>query len=178
MKKIFMFFLIITIMFSISFADIASDSGSILVKLGVMTGYPDGTLGLEKDITRAEFSVMVIKLQGLENEKLSDATKFSDVKTSHWAYNVIMKAREKRYLTGYQDGTFRPSNKITYAETCAIIVNMLGYNSTLEGAWPDNVINKATELGVTENISATAKKQMTRGEIAIMLVNALDVTLK
>jgi len=178
MKKIFMFFLIITIMFNISFADIASDSGSILVKLGVMTGYPDGTLGLERNITRAEFSVMVIKLQGFENEKLSDTTKFSDVKTTHWAYNVIMKAREKGYLTGYQDGTFRPKNNITYAETCAIIVNMLGYNSELEGAWPSNVMGMAEKLGITENISATAKKQMTRGEVATMLVNALDVPLK
>jgi len=178
MKKLFAIFFMITIIFNISFADIASDSGNILVKLGVMTGYPDGTLGLERDITRAEFSVMVIKLQGLENEKITDTTKFSDVKTSHWAYNVIMKAREKGYLTGYQDGTFRPSNKITYAETCAIIVNMLGYNSTLEGAWPDNVINKAVELGITENISATAKKELTRGEVATMLVNAMDVTIK
>ena len=59
------------------------------------------------------------------------------------------------------------------------MVNILGYNSELEGAWPNNVINKAKELGVTEGLlDLESSYKMTRGEISVMLVNSMSIKVK
>ena len=49
---------------------------------------------------------------------------FSDVDTTHWAYPAITKMEEAKILSGYQDGTFKPSNNITLAEFASIFTKI------------------------------------------------------
>ena len=167
--------------FSFSFATIYDECGETLVKMNLLSGYPDGTLKLENNITRAEFSVLIMKMLGYTNDNIEvlSPKNFKDLKESHWAYKSVMKATELKYLNGYEDNTFRPSNNLTYAECCAILVNVLGYNGDMKGAWPNNVMNKAAELKLNTNLSTKESKNLvTRGEVAVMLVNSMNVKLK
>ncbi len=50
------------------------------------------------------------------------AINFSDLTTNHWAYNNIMKLTNKGVINGYQDGTFRPENMVTYGEFMKLIM--------------------------------------------------------
>jgi hypothetical protein len=163
------------------FAAYQDECGELLLKMHLLSGYPDGTLKLENNITRAEFSILVMKMLGYKEENiiLQSEKNFSDLKENHWARKSIIKATELGYLTGYEDNTFRPSNNLTYAECCAILVNVLGYNSQLSGSWPENVINKAESLEINNRlIKKDAKTLVTRGEVAIMLVNSLEIDIK
>ena len=181
MKKFYLIILSLIIIFSFSFAAFQDNCGEILVKMNLLAGYPDGTLKLENNITRAEFSVLIMKMLGYNSDNivLESEKKFSDLKESHWARKSIIKATELRFLNGYEDNTFRPSNNLTYAECCAIIVNVLGYNSELKGAWPNNVMSMAQKLGINNKLgNKESKDLMTRGEVAIMLVNSLSVEVK
>ena len=68
---------------------------------------------------------------------------------------------------------------ITYAESCAIMVNILGYNDELVGEWPNNVTSKAKALGIAEGlVELESSYKMTRGEISVMIVNAMNIKVK
>lgn len=181
MKKIFLIIISFVMIFCVSFANYQDSCGEILVKMNLMAGYPDGTLKLENNITRAEFSVLIMKMLGYTNDNIEFSTEkeFKDLKENHWAYKSVIKATELGYLSGYEDDTFRPSNNLTYAECCSIIVSVLGYKNDLKGKWPDNVMNMAKELKINSNLSSKSSKDLvSRGEVAVMLVNSLDVSLK
>lgn len=179
MKRILSLLIMFIILFNTSFAGIIEDSADTLNKMKILNGYEDGTLRLENNITRAEFCALIINMLGIKDFNDLE-NKFSDIKEGAWYYNAINKVAEFGYINGYkEDGTFRPSNNITYAESCAIMVNMLGYNDELNGVWPDNVINKAKELGVVEGlIDLESSYKMTRGEISVMIVNAMNIKVK
>ncbi|MBR3933713.1 MAG: S-layer homology domain-containing protein [Clostridia bacterium] len=53
-------------------------------------------------------------------------TKFSDVTSSHWAYNAVMQVYQKNWFKGYPDGSFRPNASITRAEALKVFVMFLG----------------------------------------------------
>jgi len=53
-------------------------------------------------------------------------TSFSDVPSSHWAYNAIMQVYQKKWFDGYPDGSFRPNASITRAEALKVFVVFLG----------------------------------------------------
>ena len=46
--------------------------------------------------------------------------KYSDVPSSHWAFDAINRASSKNWFNGYLDGTFRPNDSITRAEALKV----------------------------------------------------------
>ncbi|MBR4015370.1 MAG: S-layer homology domain-containing protein, partial [Anaerotignum sp.] len=104
-----------------------NEAVSSMANGGYVVGYPDGTFGGGKNITRAEFVTMLVNFMGI-----SEGTAvFSDVKESHWAYKQIATA-SKGLVSGYPDGTFRPDQPITRAEAVSILNRILnrGVNET------------------------------------------------
>ncbi len=179
MKKLVVGLAIVTGLFCFSGASTITESADTLNKMKILNGYEDGSLRLENNITRAEFCALLINMLGIKDfDGINN--RFSDVKENAWYFNAINKVAELGFINGYkEDGTFRPSNNITYAESCAILVNLLGYNSELEGSWPVNVTKKAEELGIVEGLeNIEASYKMTRGEISVMLVNSMNTKVK
>lgn len=148
-----------------------------LVKLGIMKGYEDGSLKLENKIKRSEFITLVVNLLGHDKDKdLNGITlKFKDITKKHWAFNNIKLAIKHNLVSGYPDNTIGPDKNVTYAEALAVVIRALGYESSLKGKWPENVINKAKELNLNKNIDIKASQQLTRGNMSIIVYNALTV---
>jgi len=179
MKKILSVLTALMLFMSCTLAITIDDAANTLVKMKLMSGYPDGTLGLENNITRAEFCTLVAKMLGINKEETFLVDDFEDLKKSHWAYKSVMALTERGFISGYEDSTFRPSNTLTYAECSAILVGVLGYKNDLTGVWPTNVTSMAENLLLNKDLDkVTASDKMTRGDVSIMLVNAMDVTLK
>ena len=51
---------------------------------------------------------------------------YTDVPTSHWAYEETKRCNEKGWFAGYPDGRFKPDASITRAEAIKVIVSFLG----------------------------------------------------
>lgn len=53
---------------------------------------------------------------------------FSDISGSNysWAYDSIMNMAEKGYVSGYEDGTYRPDNSVTRLEVLALFARAMG----------------------------------------------------
>lgn len=66
---------------------------------------------------------------------------FSDVDESHWAYSAISKMEDAEILSGYEDGSFKPSNNITLAEFAVIFSKIFQIPQ-------DNVSNYFTDIPV------------------------------
>ena len=93
---------------------------STLTNMGIIKGYTDGTFQPNKSITRAELATIIARFAKLDvNTKT-----FSDI-NGHWAQKNIELAAGNGWINGYEDGTFRPNNNITRAETFAMINRVL-----------------------------------------------------
>lgn len=79
--------------------------------LSVMTGYADGTFRPEAAVTRGEFAAILCRLAG---ESISVEG------TEYWAQKAMDIAREKGWMTGYDDGETYPESLVTRAEIVAV----------------------------------------------------------
>ena len=85
-----------------SFSDVSPDEWyneavSTMTNGKYIAGYPDGTFGGNKSITRAEFVTMLVRFIGVQDEACS----FSDVSKAHWAYDYIATATQAGWIAGY-----------------------------------------------------------------------------
>lgn len=104
----------------------ASGYVKAIIDKGILKGYPDNTFRPNAKITRAEVIALVIKAFGLDDKPNNDH-KFNDAKNiAPWAKNYIQKAYELGIITGYNDNTIRPANKISRAEMFVIIAKCIG----------------------------------------------------
>ena len=123
--------------------DMWSDSAvSTLSKMGIISGYPDGTFRPDESITRAEFAKVAVNF--FEYKVNDYKGVFPDVAEDEWYSGYVEKASDLRLIQGYKDGTFHPDTAITRAEACALVNRMLSRypdknNMKIEGLiiWPD-----------------------------------------
>ncbi|NLY19835.1 MAG: S-layer homology domain-containing protein, partial [Tissierellia bacterium] len=107
---------------------------------GLMEGYEDGAFKPEAKITRAEYATVVARFQKLEQVE----TSFEDSK-DHWANGYIGAVYNKGWITGYPDGTFKPTANISREEVATMTNKMLDRNVDGVGLG-DLSINKFTDL--------------------------------
>lgn len=88
-----------------------------VVKAGLMKGYNNGKFMPNKEITRAEFSQIISQI----NKNVKETKVATDI-TGHWAEHVITKALGSGALENYENGEFKPNQKITRAEAVNIFM--------------------------------------------------------
>lgn len=165
----------------VSTDEIHSSSIDHLSQLGIINGYEDGTFRPDFSITRAEMVQIISNMIPITNYTPTGTITinelYSDIPTSHWANDVIIRVSNLNYINGYEDGTFKPENNITYAEAIKIITNMLNYNYEADnnGGYPDGYIKIAEDIGITSGIEFDKNSYVSRKDVAVMINNALDV---
>ena len=111
-----------------SFSDVAKgywyyDAVTTLASLGIINGYPNGTFGPDRPITRAEFVTIAARFA----TAVEGATcNFTDVAKNHWAYKNICTAVTYGWIEGRGDNKFAPEDNLTRAEAATIVNRMLG----------------------------------------------------
>jgi hypothetical protein len=90
----------------------------VLKDKGIVKGYPDGSIGIYQNVTRAEMAAMLVRIWEQNGQPLPEPNHqiFSDVPPSFWGYADIQKAYQIGFIKGYPDGTFQPNAPITRAE--------------------------------------------------------------
>lgn len=91
-------------------------------KFNVINGYEDGTFRPNNSITRAEFVTIACRfVKNMGN----NSSEFNDITPEHWAYPYVSFAAVNNWVTGYEDGSFKPESTITRAEAVVIVNRML-----------------------------------------------------
>lgn len=98
---------------------------------GVFSGYKDGTFKPDQYITRQELAVVVANMAGMQPNIGMPFTDASSI--NKWARDGVYTVYKNNWVSGYPDGTFRPQNNITRAETVAIFNGYLHRGVDAEG---------------------------------------------
>ena len=93
---------------------------STLAKAGIVKGDPAGTYRPGDPITRAEMAAIIARFGDFKE----GGKTFNDI-SGHWAQKYIELAASNGWINGNPDGTFKPNNNITRAETVAMINRVL-----------------------------------------------------
>ena len=93
---------------------------STLSNAGIISGYPGGTFRPNAPITRAEMSKIIALFAKLNKSE----DRFNDI-AGHWAEAYIKLAAGNGWIAGYPDGSFKPQQNITRAETMTMINRVL-----------------------------------------------------
>lgn len=108
-----------------AFSDTANspyrESIDYMQKEGIVEGYSDGTYRPNQRINRAEFTkiITVVDNGGLPTQGAGPC--FSDISGTEWYASVVCWAKGYGAISGYPDGTFRPSNNINFVEAAKIV---------------------------------------------------------
>lgn len=150
----------------------SEDAVNVLMELGVVSGYPDGSFKPAGIVTRGEMAKIIICALGLD-DYAAGSSSFSDM-AGHWADKYVAYAVSLGIINGYPDNTFKADNTVSYDEAAKMLVAALGYTEeSLVGAWPVNWVTKAKVLGILDGIKA-GSAGANRGDIAIMTYQTLD----
>ena len=77
---------------------------------GITKGYPDGTFGINRNVSRGESMMFLWRLKGKPEPKPVSVSPFKDVPKTHTFYKAILWGYQKKitngYTTGVKKGTF------------------------------------------------------------------------
>lgn len=148
----------------------------VLKKAGFISGYSKDSedFKVEKNVTRAEFASMIVRVKGLEDSAKALATVptgFKDVPTNLWANGYIAVAKQQGFINGYPNGTFQPNRQISYQDMATMLTIALG-KAEAGTVYPAGYIVKAQQLGLFNNVKPLAYTDMaTRGDVFKMVYN-------
>lgn len=133
MKKMVTFCISLIFIFSLSFpqtsyaSDIdghwAKDDIQELVNRNIMGGYGDGVYLPNNNITRAEFTQLVLKSLNITARNYDSS--FQDVKKGDWFHDSVVTAKELGLVNGTSSNTFSPKKAITRQDISVIITTAL-----------------------------------------------------
>ena len=115
-------------------------------------------------------------------------TSFSDVAANQWYTNAVHSAVSNGLLSGYQDGTMRPSASITRAEIASVLskafgaevkANMKSFTDVTSSQWFYDAMARAVNMGLfagNGNGTLTPSAPITREEAAVVIAKAFELT--
>ncbi len=159
------------------FASNVDVESEVVKALGIMTGYNNGDMKLDREVSRAEFAKMSVVASPYKNDvaKSAAVSLFKDLRHKHWAVPYVKLALENKWFHGYADGTFRPNSGIKYEEGITVLLRILGYSSDkLKGVYPNAQITKANEIGLSDNVGGIKGQKLTRAQCKTLFYNLLS----
>jgi|GEM_PF-2951214 len=148
---------------------------------GIFVGYPDGTFRPHDEITRAEFTVTLLRYLGIQPSQNEEVV-FSDVTADHWAKGYIDKAAEIGAVNGTDPGIFSPDETVTAEQAMKIvtIVKDFTHNMNVEasGGYPLAYYNLGYELGLLDFVDdgEAFDYPLKRSDTARILYNTSSIT--
>lgn len=176
----------------ISFTDIsghwAENNIKRAVDLGFIQGYGDGTFRPDRQVSRAEFAVMI---QGAFHYDENEAAlfRFKDRNLmGNWAKPAISALAGAGIINGYDDSTFRPGKSILRSEMAVMMaaIMKLDVNPTERSsfgdasdmpAWAEPSIAAVAKEGLLQGRGSNLFKPnglMTRAEAVQAIISMID----
>ena len=131
-------------------------------KIGIITGYEDGSFGPEKTITR-EQAAKIIAIMALGNDAASklgvEKAPFPDVPATSQFAGYIGYCASTGIINGYNDGTFKPKGTLTGYQFAKMLLGVIGYGVNDEyvgNNWALNVARDGASIGLFKDATVTA----------------------
>lgn len=157
----------------------------------IVNGVSERSFAPDRPVTRAEFVSIVLRTLGLHEPKEKAAAEFSDIAASNWFRTDALTAVSYRLVSGYEDGTFKPTRTITRAEAMVLIARAMriahlevisnqteatkqlkGYSDQAAiGSWAREAAASSVRQGIIKGIDGRLKPEtlVTRAQTAAMV---------
>ena len=155
-----------------------------LAERGIVKGYNDGsgTYGPGNNITRGQVAVILANALDLDTENVTDPG-FKDVPKTHDYYGAIAALANAGHISGYEDGTYKPGEKINRYHMALIIASAYNLDAKKVDSLPftdvmsvyKDKIAALYENGVTAGKTPTTfggNQKVSRGQMAVFVVAA------
>lgn len=112
---------------------------------------------------------------------------FTDMAENHWAYSYVKELKAKNIINGYEDNSFRPSNKVTREECVKMMVEITGvldaqavcdFDDVENGKWFAPYIASAVKAGIIKGVNETnfgTGSYITREDVAVIVNRILKL---
>lgn len=103
---------------------------------------------------------------------------FKDTPSNAWYASAVSSLVQAGVIAGYDDGTFRPNNSVTYGEALKMIMRAAGYPAQQEGTganWAINYKNTAVADGLVDE-SIVLSNPINRNAVAAIAAKALHLS--
>ena len=157
----------------------------VISALGVVDGYSGGDFRPDDVLTRGAAAKIICNLiLGPTTASALNAgtAPFKDVPVTNTFAGYITYCSQQRIISGYADGTFRPTGTLSGNAFMKMLLGALGYDSSIEGYtganWTVSVIKQAVGIGLDDgNDEFVGSKAVTRQEAALYAFNMLQATM-
>ncbi|CAM3207232.1 hypothetical protein HP548_02475 [Paenibacillus taichungensis] len=158
-----------------------------LTSKGIVKGYANGTFGVKKQVTRAEFAIILNRAMGYTSSSPYAGT-FKDIDPEAWYVSELTSAIEHKITKGFDENTYRPNEVISREQAASMLSNVLLKNgSTLSSAaqykdqatiatWAKESVELVTQESVMSGYPGNKfmpKRSLTREEAAMMIHNLI-----
>lgn len=161
----------------------------------IIEGVADERFAPSQLITRAEFSALLVRALGL-NEDESGIVDFKDMKSTDWYAGAVGAAVKMKLIEGYEDGTFRANEEITREQLAVMMVRAMIATGKLKASeskqvldvlksfedadqlasWSSENVAIAIDAGIIQGITHSMlepKAHASRAQAAVMLKRML-----
>ena len=157
----------------------------VISGIGVVDGYSGGDFKPGEVLTRGAAAKIICNLilgPTTASALSANTAPFKDVPVTNTFAGYITYCSQQGIISGYADGTFRPTGTLTGNAFMKMLLGALGYDSSIEkytGAnWNVAVIKQAVGIGLDDgNDEFVGSKAVTREEAALYAFNMLQATM-
>jgi hypothetical protein len=157
------------------------DAIEYLRQKNVLKGYEDGSFHPNSRINRAEFVKLITNPYVMSVDRLNQCMQqydgttgekvfFKDVPKDAWYAAEVCYAKDRSIISGYLDGTFRPSDPTNFVETAKILTRVFSLQVNTElTPWYKPYVDRLSELHAIPTTVRSLNAYITRGEMAEIL---------
>lgn len=158
----------------------------------ILSGTSANFFDPDRDVTRAEFTAIILRALGLNKELPGTHSSFTDVSSGDWFAQAVKTAASYKLISGYDDSSFHPADPVTREEAMVILTRaseltslkgtansdnaLSGFaDASLLHSWAREAASQAIQLGLIEGYGGSVYPQenMTRAETAAMVYKLL-----
>ena len=145
----------------------------MLVDLGLISGYGDGTFRPQNGITREETAKLIAMLC-TDEPAAENAPAFLDTADS-WAADFISYCASRGIIAG-SNGLFRPKDGVTAQELAKMLLVVLGEDPAryVGAEWADAVNADAMAFGIYSGYSKNYAAPLCRDDACLLIYNAMQ----
>ena len=138
------------------------------LKAGMFNGYEDGTYRPDDYMLKSTFAYSIIKMIGIQIEKINVDYNLKDVSSSHWCRNAIGFLVSNNIMD-IENGYFYPNNEITLNEVLTVLLRILGEKNITT----DKITTLANKHNLLTNVNAE-DIEVTRGNYTQIAYNFMN----
>lgn len=119
-----------------------------------------------------------VAMAGDADEVYVEAVSFTDVPDDSWYLNYVLDLAAQGIIGGFEDGSFRPNDAVTYAQALKMIMLAAGYDeqSPTSSHWASGYLTCAIADRLLPNTTINLDQKISRYAIAEITSKALNLS--